>query len=190
MFVFKYNHYNRRQISVWVLLMSLFTLPAVNAQDSKIAWSVFDMGFANSSSSNLQLKSVVGQQLVGSISSTTTRLISGFLADTLFRSFVVSVYDISQDIPTTYMLYQNYPNPFNPTTRIRYNIPKASFVTLKVYSILGQEVATLVKEKKEPGRYEVDFEPFAGNLPLASGTYFYRLAADDYVFTRKFLFIK
>jgi hypothetical protein len=83
-------------------------------------------------------------------------------------------------IPTKYLLKQNYPNPFNPTTTIRYDIPNDGVVTLKVYNIMGQEVATLVNEQKSAGTYQVQF--VAKNLlgsSLASGVYFYRVTVGD-----------
>jgi len=85
-----------------------------------------------------------------------------------------------------YVLYQNYPNPFNPSTTIRYELPKASYVTLKIYNVLGQEVATLVNEEKPAGNYEVNFN--ASNL--SSGVYFYKIKAGSYVETKKMNLIK
>jgi hypothetical protein len=70
---------------------------------------------------------------------------------------------------------QNYPNPFNPTTLIRYDIPEGSFVTLKIYDVLGNEIATLVNEEKLAGSYEVKFSATG----LSSGIYFYKLQAGD-----------
>lgn len=87
---------------------------------------------------------------------------------------------------TTYNLEQNYPNPFNPSTTIKYQIPQAGKVTLKIYDILGKEVTTLVNETKDTGRYEVKFD--ASNL--SSGVYIYRLQAGEYTATHKMLMIK
>lgn len=78
-----------------------------------------------------------------------------------------------------FFLYQNYPNPFNPSTTIQFDIPKASFVTLKVYNLLGQDVATLVNEDKQQGRYEVVFQSAVGSRQYASGVYFYRLVVSS-----------
>ncbi|HEX2865485.1 MAG TPA: M6 family metalloprotease domain-containing protein [Ignavibacteriales bacterium] len=92
----------------------------------------------------------------------------------------------SETAPVEYALSQNYPNPFNPTTVINYEIPKTSKVTLKVYDMLGKEVATLVNEYKEQGRYYVKFN--ASNLP--SGTYIYEMRADDFVKSGKMMLLK
>ena len=89
-------------------------------------------------------------------------------------------------IPNEYLLSQNYPNPFNPCTKIKYSVPELSFVTIKIYDVLGSEVATLVNEEKPVGTYELNWN--AANLP--SGVYFYRLQAGDFVQTRKMIFLK
>ena len=89
-------------------------------------------------------------------------------------------------LPVTYSLEQNYPNPFNPATTIRYQIPKEGMVTLKVYDILGAEVATLVDAFQNEGRYEVNFD--AGSL--ASGVYIYRLSVNDFVNVKKMVMLK
>ena len=82
----------------------------------------------------------------------------------------------SADYHRTFHLSQNYPNPFNPSTKIEYSIPEASFVQLKVYDILGNEVAELVNEEQSAGTYRADFT--ANNL--ASGFYVAQLRAGDY----------
>ena len=90
------------------------------------------------------------------------------------------------DLPKSFALLQNYPNPFNPVTRIRYELPKESRVLLKVYSILGQEVATLVSDVQTAGRYEVEFTA----AKFATGVYFYRLQAGDFVETKKLVLLR
>lgn len=85
-----------------------------------------------------------------------------------------------------FSLSQNYPNPFNPATMIRYSSPVSSRVTLKVFDILGNEVATLVDEEKQPGNYEVEFN--AAKLP--SGIYFYQLRTGSFADTKKMIFLK
>jgi photosystem II stability/assembly factor-like uncharacterized protein len=83
-------------------------------------------------------------------------------------------------------LEQNYPNPFNPATTIKYSIPKEGLVTLKVYNVIGEEVATLVNEIKLVGNYNLTFD----GENLSSGIYFYKLQAGDFVETKKMVFIK
>lgn len=92
----------------------------------------------------------------------------------------------SASVPDKFELYQNYPNPFNPSTVISYSLPVNSWVTLKVYNLLGQEVATLVNEKKEAGRYDVEFN----GSKLTSGVYFYRLQTETFTETKKLLLLK
>ena len=108
----------------------------------------------------------------------------------LLRSdFVDGVKDhnsLSSYVPKEYRLEQNYPNPFNPGTTIRFEIPVSAFVTLKVYNLLGQEVATLVNGKREAGSHKVEFS--AEGLP--SGVYFCQLQANSFVQTRKFLVMR
>jgi hypothetical protein len=88
--------------------------------------------------------------------------------------------------PTSYSLSQNYPNPFNPTTTIKYQIPISGFVTLKIYDILGKEVAALVKENKDQGFYNVSFDA----SKLASGVYIYQLKVNDYISSKKMMLLK
>lgn len=93
------------------------------------------------------------------------------------------------ELPATYALLQNYPNPFNPVTRISYELPKAGWVTLSVFNMLGQEVATLVNELKSAGRYTAEFN-VNGNVALSSGVYMYKLRSGDFTESRKMLLLK
>jgi photosystem II stability/assembly factor-like uncharacterized protein len=92
--------------------------------------------------------------------------------------------------PEEFVLNQNYPNPFNPSTRIQYAIGSRQFVTLKVYDVLGNEIATLVNEEKPTGEYEVEFSPESSIKNPASGIYFYQLKSGNFVETKKMLMIK
>ena len=90
-----------------------------------------------------------------------------------------------KQIPEQFGLEQNYPNPFNPSTTISYQLPKVSSVSLSVFNTLGQQVATLVDEKKEPGYYTVRW-----NATVPSGIYFYRLHAGEFVETKKMIHLR
>jgi hypothetical protein len=85
-----------------------------------------------------------------------------------------------------FSLSQNYPNPFNPSTKISWQSPLGSHQTLKIYDVLGREVATLVNEYRDAGIYEVEFD----GSQLSSGVYYYQLKINDYITTRKMLFLK
>jgi hypothetical protein len=98
----------------------------------------------------------------------------------------VSGIDNTSDIPLEYRLEQNYPNPFNPSTKISFSIPEKSFITLKVYDILGNEVASLLNEEKPAGYYNLDFNASR----LSSGVYFYKLKSNGIVQTRKMILEK
>jgi hypothetical protein len=98
---------------------------------------------------------------------------------------ILPVYDDINSVKN-YKLSQNYPNPFNPLTVISYQLPVISNVTLKVYDILGREVATLVNEEKPAGSYEVQFN----SSGMTSGIYFYQINAGDYSETKKMIFLK
>ena len=103
--------------------------------------------------------------------------------------------DENKIIPADIELFQNYPNPFNPLTTISYVIPERSFVTIKVFDILGNEVATLVNEEKQAGSYEVEFSTgshsgLSGIRELTSGIYFYRLQAGNFIQTKKMILLK
>ncbi len=95
---------------------------------------------------------------------------------------------LPSSIPTDFSLLQNYPNPFNPSTNIEYSINKEEKVTLKVYDVLGNEVATLVNKQESAGNYRVMFS--TSNLNLSSGVYFYRLQAGADIVTKKMVLLK
>jgi len=120
-----------------------------------------------------------------------------------FGDFPVSV-ELEMDIPLAFSLEQNYPNPFNPSTKIKFAIPfviatplergkQSQLVTLKVYDVLGNEVATLVNEALPAGEYEVEFDinSHSGEVRnLSSGIYFYQLRAGSFVETKKMILMK
>ena len=94
--------------------------------------------------------------------------------------------DDEEEIPTEFSLSQNYPNPFNPSTTIRYGLPEKAHVRLEMFNVLGQWVASLVDEVQEAGYHFVRFD----GTGLASGLFFYRLRAGDFVETKRFLLLR
>ena len=105
---------------------------------------------------------------------------------TTYDSFDITDVPRGNSLPKEFSLSQNYPNPFNPATIIKYSVPRSQFVNLKVYDLLGKEVATLVNEEKPAGEYEVRFD--ASNLP--SGLYIYRLQGQNINLVKKMMLLK
>ena len=99
---------------------------------------------------------------------------------------ISTIKQISSEIPEQFNLSQNYPNPFNPVTNLEFEISDLGFVSLKVYDIIGKEVATLVNEKLSPGKYKVEFD----GCGLTSGVYFYRITACEFTKTKRMILYK
>jgi photosystem II stability/assembly factor-like uncharacterized protein len=162
--------------------------------DGGITWNI-DTGNLSSKLNSLFIKDNYGWA-VGD---------NGLILRTIDAGAVWVEDENANSLPTEFVLEQNYPNPFNPVTKIRYSIPSVTLsqsksdvhVTLKVYDVLGREVATLVNKEQPAGGYEVEFNPVssiqhlpAGRQGLVSGVYFYRLTADSYTSTKKMLLLK
>ena len=113
--------------------------------------------------------------------------ISGTLTGggTQCKSLPLDVLD-NKNIPTAFALYQNYPNPFNPSTKISWQSPVNGWQTLKIYDLLGNEIATLVNEEKPAGNYEIVFNA----VNLTSNVYFYKLKIGDNITIRKMVLMK
>ena len=93
---------------------------------------------------------------------------------------------VQNQLPTEFVLDQNYPNPFNPVTQIRFAVPDPQFINVRIYDVLGREVAVLVDEKFNPGLYTVTWN--AGGFP--SGIYYYQLRTPSFTATRKLTLLK
>ncbi len=103
----------------------------------------------------------------------------------------VAINDEAPQIPAAYQLDQNYPNPFNPVTTIRYKIPTKTNVTLEIFDVLGRKTRTLVNQKQNAGQYEIQWNGIDDRgRESASGVYFYRLSAGDFIQIRKMIFLK
>jgi C1A family cysteine protease len=103
-----------------------------------------------------------------------------------FSTASTGIINIGGNIPSSYNLYNNYPNPFNPATSIRFDIPKESFVTLKVYDVSGREISDLLNSKMDAGSYKINFNA----VSLSSGIYFFRLKTADFISTKKMILLK
>ncbi|MCX6162718.1 MAG: YCF48-related protein [Ignavibacteriae bacterium] len=118
--------------------------------------------------------------------------LTGFCAganDVILRTTtggITFISKLNEPIPNSFSLCQNYPNPFNPSTKIRYDLPRAGVVRLAVYDVMGREIEMLVNERQTAGSYEATFD----GSGFASGVYFYRLTAEGYGETRKMLLIR
>jgi photosystem II stability/assembly factor-like uncharacterized protein len=120
------------------------------------------------------------------VSAVDAAYVGSIIATGTFNIGTPTAVDPGDNLPDDYSMTQNYPNPFNPATTIKYSIPKEGLVTLKVYNVIGEEVATLVNDIKQVGNYNLTFN--AENL--SSGVYLYRLKAGSFVETKKMILMK
>jgi hypothetical protein len=108
------------------------------------------------------------------------------ISDGVFTIDMITGLETEEDIPSEFGLSQNYPNPFNPVTLIKYQVPEASHISIKIYDVIGREIVTLVDEVKQTGVYQVSFN--GGNF--ASGVYFYKMKAAEFVSVKKMNLLK
>jgi photosystem II stability/assembly factor-like uncharacterized protein len=154
------------------------------SSDSGSSWKLSDEGIYSDAINNLLLSSD------NSLYATTR---DGLYKSTDFGDswfpvapFVTGLISTNSGIPDEYKLKQNYPNPFNPNTTINYEIPQAGLVSIKVYDVLGQEIATLVNEEKQSGKYEISFNA----VGLASGVYIYRMKVNNFIESKKMILLR
>jgi hypothetical protein len=175
----------------WTITQS--GLSSVSAQ-VRFKLSDFDSTITNPTAITVYSRSSIGSGIFNSLPTSYDAANSEIVANVSgFSEFVFAsngtVNGITQRIeglPSSFTLSQNFPNPFNPSTTIQYALPKSSEVTLIVYNILGQHVATLVNETQGAGYHEAKFDGTA----LASGVYFYRIQAGSFVQTKKLLLLR
>jgi hypothetical protein len=108
---------------------------------------------------------------------------------------IISGTDVEDDkgsiLPEDFVLLQNHPNPFNSSTLIQYSLPKRAHVTVEIFNLLGQRVRSLVDGEQSVGRYAIEWDGRSDNSHvLATGVYFYRVAADDHIEVKKMLLLK
>lgn len=145
-------------------------------------WKYVGMWRANTDTTTSMFKGFATKRLPGALLGSGTI----YVDDIQVNGIVTGVGGDIAGVPNSFTLFQNYPNPFNPTTVIKYQLKAAGNVTLKVYDVLGREVATLVDGRQNEGSHAVTFN--AARLP--SGVYFYRLDAGSYIKTRKMILVK
>jgi len=182
--------------STWIPLTGNYTQPGVSPQP--VGQPVYDGVISSWVKEEIKLESYVSSQLKIQFQLKTddgTRKDGWYLDDIGIFIYTIPT-DILSDAEPVYefALEQNYPNPFNPSTKIKYTIPNVEthrdaslqMVTLKVFDVLGNEVATLVNEEKPSGVYQVSFNA----ADLSSGIYFYKLQAGYFIETKKMILMK
>ncbi len=172
-------------ILILIALTSAFPFQQPVVAQMVVPNSVFGNGGAVISDSQYRIVGTLGQPFIGVAGNPSTINNVGFWYLTA-RELASSVEQIPSSVPKEFRLQQNYPNPFNPTTTIEFALPKQSNVTLKLFDILGREVATLVDDELESGVHKINFD----GKDLASGIYFYRIHAEGFLKTKKLMLLK
>jgi hypothetical protein len=171
---------------MFVMATLCLTSGPLVAQNATVYWSAVSGGFTITSEQNGRVLAMSeGESFVERASGPSEILEGGFLVHPQFRGILVSVPQ-EREVPEEFSLDQNYPNPFNPSTTIKYQLAEKRHVTLKIYDLLGREMATLVDGQEEPGYKSVRWDA-AG---FASGVYFYRLDSGSFTSIKKLLLLK
>ena len=166
-------------IAIVVLFFVTTALPQYQITNSAIS-----NGGNIISNSNNNIVSTVGEAFIGKSSNTVNQNQMGFWY--VYQQSTITDVENEETIPTVFKLEQNYPNPFNPSTRIKFAVPERSNVLIKIYDILGSEVATLLNEEMDAGWYENNFNA-AG---LSSGVYLFRMEAGKFINTKKMIYLR
>jgi len=163
----------------------LFMLFTVSTFAQENIMGVIGSGGGTATNENYRVTGTAGLPVIGQSINSEYRHSAGFwyIQNVRIVSDVVTEYD---QIPLEFNLQQNYPNPFNPSTTISFALPQKEHVELRIYDMLGREIATLVSKDLNAGRHEVVFD--AGNL--SSGVYFYRIQAGNFSQLRKLILVK
>ena len=174
-----------KQFAALAVITYFLLIPKLSFSQYAIKSSSFANGNAALSDSVHQLSGAVGQIFIGTTANAIYKSNSGFLYHT--AKIITKVEDIRPiTIPKEFHLDQNYPNPFNPSTTIRFGLPQKSDVNLKIFDLLGREVATLIDKTMSAGGYKVIFE--AKGLP--TGVYFYCIRANGFSRVKKLTLVK
>jgi len=174
----------RKLFVKYIIILVLSALTPLYAQ-YQMHGSAISSGGGPSSGTSYSLGSTLGESLTGASSNTANRLYTGFWY-VLSQNAVSGIEEGEDLLPKEYKLEQNYPNPFNPATVIKFQLPFSGLVTIKIYNILGREVATVVDGEIEAGYHKIEFSGGA----LASGIYIYRMETKNYVSVLKMILLK
>ena len=175
------------------IVLAASNAPSWGINDGNVSLRVFDSDVNHGSFSHTRVYSVtagshdfyaVAENYVNQGGSGIAHIYASLTVE--FIPDLITDVQQSQEIISDYSLEQNYPNPFNNSTVIKYSIPKEGLVTLKIYNLLGEEVASLINETKQTGNYEVSYDATG----LTSGIYFYRIQAEGFIETKKMILLK
>jgi hypothetical protein len=167
-----------------LLVVVVLLLVTVALPQYQITNSVIGSGGNVVSNSNNNIVSTVGEAFIGKSSNTVNQNQMGFWY--VYQQTTITDVEDEELLPTAFKLEQNYPNPFNPSTKIKFAVPEKSNVLIKVYDILGSEVAILVNQEMDAGWYENDFNA----AELSSGVYLFRMEAGKFINTKKMILLR
>jgi hypothetical protein len=173
--------FNIQSLVLIIILMTLLAF-SMSAQ-YKVSQSVFSSGGEVTQNENYRIIGTIGQIAVGVSGNDNNHISSGFWYGPLLATDVILQ---NNSVPNEFRLYQNYPNPFNPNTVISWQLPAKSHVLIKVYDMLGKEVAQLIDEEKPAGTYKIIFNASS----LASGIYFYKIQTNSFSNVKKMVLLK
>ena len=200
---------NKNISSLYLNILSDKGPASVWPKNDNVMWGAMTSGFTDTAVTNANISVVIGSNIFKFSKWTSKKFIVGMILGNDLpeiiqkKSYTQRAYDnnyivsdsilsvenidqVNNSYPNEFALHQNYPNPFNPVTTIQFSIPTENDVELKIYDILGKEIAVLVQERLHPGEYSVKFD----GMKLPSGTYFMRLQSGDHVQLKKMILLK
>jgi hypothetical protein len=173
-----------KRVAIMIVAASaVCLLSATAAADYSIPHSVVGSGGGRTTGTNYTMVGTVGQPAIGVVTGPSNIHEIGFW---YLPGWILTGIEDSGPLPTVFRLWQNEPNPFNPVTKIRFAVPSRARVTMKLYDVTGREVRTLTDQDYEQGYYEATLNASG----LASGVYFCRMVAGDFVAAKKVMLLK
>ena len=174
---------------LFVVFCLFISMNPLHAQSSEWIWAKSAGGLSPDYAHSINVDGSGNIFVAGEFKNSTITFGSFTLTNAgMFLAKLSSITGVEENniIPNEFYLSQNYPNPFNPTTKINFSVPKSGFVTIKVFDVLGREVATLVNENKPVGNYSIHFNA----NKLTSGIYFYGMESGSFLQTKKLVLMK